>query len=87
MVIRKHTHFIIYTLILFLASSLSAAAQNTFECNDKLYQVVNGKDLKFLNPVTGQYVSIGSSSLTYNGAGFNIEDNYIYGIGSGNKLI
>ncbi|MEL7145510.1 MAG: hypothetical protein AAFO69_04010, partial [Bacteroidota bacterium] len=62
-------------------------AQGSFTCSDNLYQVVNGKDLKYLNAATGEYITIGSSAISYNGAGFNYEDNYIYGIGSGNALV
>ena len=58
----------------------------TFQCDNNLYQVVNGQDLKLLDPATGTYSDIGSSSITYNGAGFNYEDGYIYGI-SGSDLV
>ncbi len=61
-------------------------AQSNFDCNTSLYQVVNGRDLKLLNPSTGTYTDIGSASVTYNGAGFNYEDGYIYGISSGNLV-
>ncbi|MEM6831161.1 MAG: hypothetical protein AAF551_11660 [Bacteroidota bacterium] len=59
----------------------------TFTCDSSLYQVVNGQDLKVLDPSTGVYQTIGSSSITYNGAGFNYEDGYLYGIGSGTVLV
>jgi hypothetical protein len=59
----------------------------TFECNSNLYQVVNGNELKILIPSTGTYQTIGTSSISYNGAGFNSEDGFIYGIGSGSTLV
>lgn len=61
-------------------------AQDTFSCDSDLYQVVNGRDLKKLNPATGNYEHIGTSSISYNGAGFNVEDGYMYGM-SGTNLI
>lgn len=66
--------------------TLAVLGQN-FECNSDLYQVVDGNHLKVLVPSTGVYQSVGISSLKYNGAGFNSEDGYIYGIGSGNTLV
>lgn len=66
--------------------SLLTIGQN-FECSSDLYQVVDGNHLKVLIPSTGVYQSVGVSSLTYNGAGFNSEDGYIYGIGSGTTLV
>ncbi|MEO1256133.1 MAG: hypothetical protein AAFY41_14785, partial [Bacteroidota bacterium] len=48
---------------------------------------MNGQDLKRLDPATGIYQTVGSSSITYNGAGFNYQDGYIYGIGSGSVLV
>lgn len=74
-------------LIVLILIRFVVFAQNNFTCSDNLYQVVNGKDLKYLNPATGEYVTIGTSAINYNGAGFNYQDNYIYGIGSGNVLV
>lgn len=74
------------TLWIMCALAFSAVGQN-FECSSDLYQVVNGKELKILIPAAGTYETIGTSSLTYNGAGFNSEDGYIYGIGSGSTLV
>ncbi len=61
-------------------------AQSNFDCSNNLYQVVNGKDLKRLDPATGTYTDIGSAAVSYNGAGFNYEDGYLYGISSGNLV-
>lgn len=71
--------------ILLLTSFLSKS--QSFDCNSDLYQVVNGNELKVLIPATGIYQSVGVSSISYNGAGFNSEDGYIYGIGDGTKLV
>lgn len=68
-------------------SYLPSQGQTNFNCSSNLYQVVNGKDLKVLDPSTGVYATIGSSSIPYNGAGFNSEDGFIYGIGSGTVLV
>jgi len=68
------------------ASINSTNAQDNFSCTNNLYQVVNGKELKKLNPLKGTYETIGTSVIGYNGAGLNIEDGYIYGI-SGNNLV
>ncbi len=61
-------------------------AQDSFSCDSELFQVVNGRDLKKLNPSTGAYEHVGTSSISYNGAGFNVEDGYIYGM-SGSSLV
>lgn len=66
---------------------LYSADAQSFECNSNLYQVVNGNELKVLDPSSGIYESIGTSSIKYNGAGFNYEDGFIYGISSGSSLI
>ncbi len=78
----------IYTSILFMLciAIYNLKAQDNFLCTSDLYQVVNGKELKKLDPVKGTYELIGTSSFSYNGAGLNKEDGYIYGI-SGNNLI
>jgi len=76
----------LYILLVIMIMALKMNAQ-PFECDSKLYQVTDGKNLKVLDAATGTYQLIGSSSINYNGAGFNSEDNYIYGIGSGNVLV
>ncbi|MEL7003616.1 MAG: GEVED domain-containing protein [Bacteroidota bacterium] len=75
---------LLLSLLLLCAGSIVG---QSFECNSDLYQVVNGNELKRLNPSTGIYESVGTSSITYNGAGFNSEDNFIYAIGSGTTLV
>lgn len=70
-----------------LALSTFISSGQSFDCTSNLYQVVDGNHLKVLIPSTGVYESVGVSSLTYNGAGFNSEDGYIYGIGSGTTLV
>jgi len=52
---------------------------NAFECSNTLYQVISAT-LKKLDPLSGEYESIGTASASYNGAGFNVQDGYIYGI-------
>ncbi|MFK7809348.1 MAG: GEVED domain-containing protein [Saprospiraceae bacterium] len=51
---------------------------NAFSCTNDLYQVISGI-LKVLDTSTGTYTDIGGSS-GYNGAGYNVQDGYIYGI-------
>ena len=80
-----HFRGILGTGLILLAAL--ATAQSNFDCNSDLYQVVNGKDLMRLDPSTGVYTPVGSSSISYNGAGFNVEDGYIYGIGFGTVLV
>jgi|GEM_PF-1570685 len=52
-----------------------------FQCSPGFYQVIQSQ-LKILNPVTNVYTSIGSSygGGAYNALGFNVLDNYIYGV-------
>ena len=52
-----------------------------FQCAPGFYQVISSQ-LKILNPVTGVYSNIGSSYAAgaYNALGFNVLDNYIYGV-------
>lgn len=66
---------------------ISTTTAQSFECSSDLYQVVNGRELKILIPAAGTYQTVGTSSLSYNGAGFNSEDGFIYGIGSGSTLV
>ncbi|MGB3405585.1 MAG: Ig-like domain-containing protein [Microcoleaceae cyanobacterium] len=49
------------------------------------FQVIDGT-LKLLNPLTGDYVDIGTPKDIYNGTGFNTNDNYIYGLGRDNNI-
>ena len=72
--------------VAFLLVQAVVLAQSNFDCSTNLYQVVKGKDLKVLDPSTGTYTSLGSASVSYNGAGFNYEDGYIYGISSKNLV-
>ncbi|MGB3532777.1 MAG: Ig-like domain-containing protein, partial [Microcoleaceae cyanobacterium] len=44
------------------------------------FQVIDGT-LKLLNPLTGDYVDIGSQQDVYNATGLNTNDNFIYGLG------
>lgn len=73
--------------LIILTISSSELYGQSFECNSNLYQVVDGNHLKVLNPATGNYETVGISSTRYNGAGYNSEDGYIYGIGSGTTLV
>ncbi len=56
-------------------------------CGESFFQVVDGNTLKVLDAATGTYTTIGTSSTNYNGAGYNVQDGYIYGIGSGAVLL
>lgn len=74
--------------IMFLFYAFNGSSQGSaFECSSDLYQVVDGNTLKKLDPATGTYSIVGTSDIKYNGAGFNVEDNYIYGIGEGTTLV
>lgn len=59
----------------------------SFPCSSDLYQVIAGV-LKIFDPVTSSYTVVGPSGIgSYNGAGYNVQDGYIYGIASGDHLI
>ncbi len=58
-----------------------SSCETAFTCTNTLYQVISAT-LKKLDPLTGEYEAIGSASSSYNGAGFNVQDGYIYGIKS-----
>ncbi|RKQ71151.1 putative repeat protein (TIGR01451 family) [Litorimonas taeanensis] len=73
------------TVIITPAIALTATPLPTgpaFLCNTNFYQVLSGA-LNVLDPVTTSYSPIGSSQPNYNAAGYNIIDNYIYGVGVG----
>jgi len=54
--------------------------ENILSCSNSLYQVISGV-LKVFDPVNSSYNDIGSSVFqSYNGAGYNVEDGYIYAI-------
>lgn len=50
-----------------------------FVCEPGFYQVMTGT-FKKLNPETGSYTTIGSTALYLNAVGYNVEDDYIYGL-------
>ncbi|MFZ1025932.1 MAG: DUF4347 domain-containing protein, partial [Limnoraphis robusta] len=50
------------------------------------YQVISGQ-LKLLNPLTGLYENIGADQESYNGTGFNTQDNFIYGVGTEGSIL
>ena len=52
---------------------------DAFTCTSALYQVIS-KDLKQFDVASSSYTTIGSASSNYNGAGFNVQDGYLYGI-------
>ena len=56
-----------------------------FVCNNNFYEVVSGQ-LSLLDPVTGLYSGIGSTQPRYNATGYNVLDNYIYGIGQDSPI-
>lgn len=54
--------------------------EETIPCDNSLYQVISGV-LKIFDTVTSSYEDVGSSIYgSYNGAGYNFEDGYIYAI-------
>ncbi|MEM1323623.1 MAG: LruC domain-containing protein [Bacteroidota bacterium] len=60
-----------------------ANCSDAFTCTNALYQVINNS-LKVLDVTTSTYTTIGSASANYNGAGYNVQDGYIYGIRNDN---
>ncbi len=77
---------IIMVIALVLSAGLArpgavSAATGPFDCSSNFfYQVISGQ-LKVLDPLTGVYNDIGSSApFDYNAIGYNVLDNYIYGI-------
>ncbi len=54
--------------------------EETIPCSNDLYQVVSGV-LKQFDPLTSTYTDIGTSGFgSYNGAGYNVQDGYIYAV-------
>lgn len=51
-----------------------------FTCPSRFYETIDGQLTRF-DPLTGTYINIGSDQLFYNGAGYNILDNYAYALG------
>ncbi len=52
-----------------------------FICTNTLYQVISNSLMR-LDPLSGTYELVGKASNNYNGAGYNVQDGYIYGIRS-----
>jgi hypothetical protein len=71
-----------FSLILmtgFWEAGSASAANGPFVCSSNFYQVISGQ-LNVLDPATGTYTSIGGQQADYyNGIGYNVLDNYIYG--------
>ena len=59
----------------------AGACDDAYVCTNTLYQVISSS-LKKLDPVSGTYVNVGDAPANYNGAGYNVQDGYIYGIRS-----
>jgi len=56
--------------------------EEVIACNSTLYQIISNV-LKRYDPTTSTYVDIGPSSIgAFNGAGYNVEDGYVYAIKS-----
>jgi len=51
-----------------------AVCQDAFVSSNTVYQVISSS-LKKLDPLTGKYDLVGSSSGSFNGAGYNIQEN------------
>lgn len=65
------------TCLAYQSSHVNAAP---FACSPSFYQVIGGQ-LKVLDPITGVYNNIGADAgFSYNAIGYNVLDNYIYGI-------
>lgn len=69
---------------------IDANCELAIPCSNTLYQVISGVLNKF-NPITSSYEVVGDSQMgSYNGAGYNVQDGYIYaikGIGGSNHMI
>lgn len=76
---------LLFVVVILISGTISYS--QSFDCNTSLFQVVNGHELMLLDPMTGTYSTVGTSSINYDGAGFNVNDGFIYGIGEGNVLV
>ena len=77
----------VFSLVVVLNVSTQANASSPFACRPGFYQVISGQ-LNILNPLTGQYSPIGNATAgTYNAIGYNPNDNYIYGWGTGGTIL
>ena len=61
------------------SNSGSGGDSNAFVCEPAFYQVL-GSSLNKLDAQTFDYTILGTHNRGYNGIGYNVEDNYIYGI-------
>ncbi len=52
--------------------------EGAFACDEGLYQVLSGQ-LNIFDPASLSYTPIGPNNPSYNGAGYNIEDGFMYG--------
>ncbi len=50
-----------------------------FSCDGNVYQVQSGQ-LKVFDPLTSTYVNVGAAVGSYNATGYNVLDNYAYGV-------
>ncbi len=58
----------------------ATSALPAFTCTANFYEVISGQ-LSVLDLTTGIYNPIGDLHPAYNGTGYNVNDNYIYGFG------
>ncbi|MEM8863629.1 MAG: hypothetical protein AAGD96_35420, partial [Chloroflexota bacterium] len=61
------------------ASEYTIPIGEGFACTPAFYQVL-GSSLNRLNTETFEYTVLGKAAHRYNAIGFNVEDNYLYGI-------
>ncbi len=64
---------------------VEAAYAAPFTCSGQVYQVQSGQ-LRIFDTATSTYVGIGPVQTPYNGTGYNVLDNYVYGIQSNNLI-
>ena len=62
-------------------SNGQSVCEDAFVCSNTLYQVISSS-LNKLNALTGEYEVMGTASSGFNGAGYNVQDGYIYGLKS-----
>ncbi|MGJ8673381.1 DUF6923 family protein [Rubritalea sp.] len=67
-------------ILLLAGESQLFAEEVPFERQPEFFQVVSGQ-LNALNPRDGVYTKIGDNNESYNAAGYNIQDDYVYAWG------
>ncbi len=83
--VLKYCFTALVSVILASLLRVDSAFAAPFTCTGQVYQVQSGQ-LRIFDTLTSTYVDIGSPQTLYNGTGYNILDNYVYGIQSNNLI-